>query len=310
MSRQPQSTDTVVMIRPYAFRFNPDTAPSNRYQAQEAPEVDSHAAALAEFDGLVGALRRAGVDVIVVDDTPEPATPDSLFPNNWFSTHEDGRILTYPMLAPSRRGERRDDLAALLASRGRTVSAIVDFSSAEAKGVFVEGTGSLVFDRQFRVAYACESARTDPDGVRRICAELGYQAVLFRAEDVDGQPIYHTNVCLAIGTNWVIFCAEAIADTAERARVLSALAQSGREIVPISQAQVAGFCGNALELRSTHGTALIAMSARAMAALTDSQRLTLSRHAHIVHASVDHIETLAGGSVRCMLAEIFLPRRV
>lgn len=311
MTTAAQSTDTVVMIRPHAVRFNPDTAASNRYQAQAAPDDDPHPAALAEFDGLVRVLREAGVEVIVIDDTPEPATPDALFPNNWFSTHADGRFVVYPMLATSRRGERRDDIPALLAAEhGRVLNDIVDFSASEDDGVIVEGTGSLVLDRAYRIAYACVSERTHPDGVRAVCDVLGYRPVLFHATDADGAAIYHTNVCLAIGTNWAIVCAEAVDNRYERRRLLDSLAASGREIVTVSRTQVARFCGNALELRSRSGAALIAMSSQAAANLTDAERLTLGRHASILHAPIDRIEALAGGSVRCMLAEIFLPRRV
>ncbi|MEL7538896.1 MAG: arginine deiminase-related protein [Pseudomonadota bacterium] len=305
-----QSTDSVVMIRPQAFGFNPETAASNRYQAQEPPPDDQRAAAVEEFDGLVAALTEAGVNVVVFDDTPTPVTPDALFPNNWFSTHADGRFVTYPMLAPSRRAERRDDIpASLAADHGFVITETLSFAALEDDDIVVEGTGSLVLDRINGIAYACLADRTDAAGVAEICAALEFRPETFRAVDPGGAPIYHTNVCLAIGTNWAIICAEAITDGAERDRILGSLAASGREIVTISQAQVSRFCGNALELQSRSGATLIAMSSQAAAAFDDAQRLTLGRHGRIVHADIGRIEALAGGSVRCMLAELFLPRR-
>ncbi|MEM8984338.1 MAG: arginine deiminase-related protein [Pseudomonadota bacterium] len=308
MPEAQQSTDTVVMIRPFAFGFNADTAASNRYQAQQPPEHDVSEVARREFDALASTLSAAGVNVVTVDDTADPHTPDALFPNNWFSTHADGQVVLYPMLAPSRRAERRRDIfEQLQTDRGHSVSDITDFSGLEANDVFVEGTGSLVLDRHAKVAYACLSDRTDPVGVKTICQALGYTPVMFTGVDAGGIPIYHTNVCLAIGTNWAIVSAEALASSVERAAVLDALAESGREIVTISLNQVAKFCGNALELMSTSGETLIAMSSQAHGALDELQRLTLSRHGRIVHADIGTIERLAGGSVRCMLAEIFLP---
>ncbi|MEM1262820.1 MAG: arginine deiminase-related protein [Pseudomonadota bacterium] len=308
MPEAKQSTNTVVMIRPFAFGFNADTAATNRYQLQQPPEADVSEEARREFDGLVATLAAAGINVVVVDDTADPHTPDALFPNNWFSTHGDGCVVLYPMLAPSRRAERRRDIFEHLESeRQFSVSDVKDFSGLEQSEVFLEGTGSLVLDRQAQVAYACLSDRTDPTGVKIVCKELGYTPVMFTAVDAGGVPIYHTNVCLAIGTNWAIVSAEALASSVERAAVLEALATSGREIVTISLNQVAKFCGNALELTSSTGETLIAMSSQAHGALDELQRLTLSRHGRIVHADIGTIERLAGGSVRCMLAEIFLP---
>lgn len=307
-----QIAPAVLMVRPVAFRGNPETAGSNRFQRRPgtvAPDAEQ-AAALREFDGLVAALREVGVEVIVEADTPEPHTPDSIFPNNWLSLHADGRAVLYPMMAPSRRGERRLDVVERLASEhGFRVSEILDLSAHEAEGRFLEGTGSLVLDRTHRVAYACLSPRTDLDLLGEFGQRLGYELVAFDATDADGVPIYHTNVMMAIGDGFAVVCAEAIADEEQRRAVLRRLADSGHEVVEISRAQMAAFAGNMLALESADGTQLLAMSARAEAGLTAEQRETLGRHARIVAAPIDSIEDSAGGSVRCMLAEIHLPRR-
>ena len=307
-----QTTDTVLMIRPVAFCSNPETAGSNAFQ--RAPGVvdpqEEQAAALKEFDGLVATLRAAGVRVIVEEDTLEPHTPDSVFPNNWISFHADGDVVVYPMMAPSRRGERRRDIVERLATvEGFHVARVIDLSDNEAQGRFLEGTGSMVFDRIGRVAYACLSPRTDLDLLAEFGRRFDYEPVAFAAADADGVPIYHTNVMMAMGEGFAVLCADAICDPVQREAVIGRLNASGHEVVQISPGQMASFAGNMLALAAPDGGQLLAMSARAEACLDPGQRATLARYARIVSAPIDNIEDSAGGSVRCMLAGVHLPRR-
>lgn len=301
----------VVMIRPVNFRSNPQTAASNAFQhLQGAPEADdAQAAALAEFQGLVSALRSADVEVIVFDDTHQPLTPDSVFPNNWFSTHEDGTVVLYPMEAENRRPERRHDIIDALSHHrfGYRVSRVLDLSEHEHQGRYLEGTGSLVLDRRARVAYACLSSRTDRDLAERFAEELGYSLELFTAEDREGRAIYHTNVMMCVGETFAVVCPDAIVADTERRSVLARLERDGHEVVTISHAQMESFAGNMLELHDFTGRSVLAMSAAAEACLEPGQRRILERHARIVSAPIPTIEACAGGSVRCMLAEIVLP---
>lgn len=300
-----QSAAAVLMVRPHRFGPNPQTLASNAFQRIVGAEV--HDAALIEFDALAAALRAAGVEVMAVDDTPEPPTPDALFPNNWFSTHADGTIVLYPMCAPNRRAERRLELLTDLRERGFRCHRLVDLSMHELDGRFLEGTGSLVLDRLQRRAYACLSPRTDPQLLELWCEELGYRAFAFEAVDRDQRAIYHTNVMLALGTGWAVVCGAAVVDAARRADLMAALADGGRSVVDIDLGQMHGFAGNILELRDRHGGPVIAMSARAFAALRPEQRAMLERHGRLVASPVPTIEDAGGGSVRCMIAELFLP---
>lgn len=301
------TTDTVFMVRPTRFTFNTETAGSNHFQGFVAGLDDAaiQARAFAEFDAMVARLRAHAVQVLVFDDTPEPPTPDAMFPNNWGTFHADGRVVLYPMCAANRRPERRPDILAAL-SRRFTVREVVDFSANEEQGRFLEGTGSIVFDHRHRVAYACLSVRTEPQLLRDVCAQLGYTPVVFRAHDARGQEIYHTNVMMCVGTGFAVVCLECIA-AAERAAVVAALTRSGHELIAISLEQVSRFAGNLLELRSATGRPLLALSQSAYDALTPLQRHALGRHAHLLPLAIPTIETIGGGSARCMLAEVFLP---
>ena len=297
------------MIRPAGFRSNPLTATSNRFQNEPAASPEQqHAAALREFDTLVTALRDAGVEVIVIDDTNEPPTPDAIFPNNWISTHADGRVVLYPMEAANRRTERRLDVVEHLADAcGRQVSEIVDLSAHENEGRYLEGTGSMVLDRVNRVAYACISTRTHLDPLGDFAQRMDYDVVAFEAVDSDGVPIYHTNVMMSIGEELAIICDAAIPRAEQRAAVLARLRDSGHEIVHLSYAQLHAFAGNMLELCNTEGERVLAMSQQAYDSLENEQQQTLADYARIVSAAIDTIESSAGGSVRCMLAEVHLP---
>lgn len=305
-----QSADAVLMVRPAAFRFNCETQASNRFQQQGAATAGALERALVEFDALARGLREAGVETFALADRPDPACPDAVFPNNWVSFHADGTVVLYPMLAPSRRRERRMDLLLELEQRGGfEVARLLDLSHHEMSGCFLEGTGSVVFDHPGRIAYACLSPRTDARVLDELCAELGYEPCTFAAADVAGVPVYHTNVVLSIGSRCAIVCAEAVA-AADRPMLLERLAGGGRAVVSIDQRRMASFAGNALELRTRGGDRVLAMSARALASLEGEARETLQRAVHhVVAVPVPTIEDLGGGSVRCMLAEVFLPRR-
>lgn len=295
------------MVRPARFCANPETAGSNRFQHPQAI-ADDAILAVREFDGLVRRLTDAGVQVVVGDDPPEPAKPDACFPNNWVSFHADGTVVLYPMLAPSRRAERRPEHLAAVERAGFRIARTLDLSGLEARGEFLEGTGSLVLDRVARVAYACLSPRTTPAALAEFCAALGYRAVEFDALGPDGRAVYHTNVLMALGEGFAVLCAASIPDAPRRAAVLGELARSGHEVIGIDVAEMNHFAGNMLALRARDGAARIAMSETAWKSLAPDNRRRLERHGGIVTAPIPTIEWEGGGSVRCMLAEIFLPR--
>ncbi len=302
-----QCADAVLMVRPARFGTNPETADSNRFQHAERI-ADDAILAEREFDGLVRRLTDAGVEVVVADDPPEPAKPDACFPNNWVSFHADGTVVLYPMLAPSRRAERRPEHLAAVERAGFRIARTIDLSPLEARGEFLEGTGSLVLDRPSRVAYACLSPRTTRGALAEFCAALGYRAVAFDALGPDGRPIYHTNVLMAVGAGFAVLGAGAIPDPAQRTAVLDELADSGHEVIEIDDAEMNHFAGNLLALRARDGGARIAMSETARVSLAPGKRARLERHGAVVAAPIPTIEWEGGGSVRCMIAEIFLPR--
>lgn len=307
-----QTATDVMMIRPVAFAGNPQTQPSNAFQQLDSGQVDAanQATAVREFDGLVTALEQAGVTVHVFDDTPEPHTPDAIFPNNWVSFHGDGTIVLYPMLAENRRLERRLDLLEALSSRhGFRASRVIDLTRHEHTGRYLEGTGSLVLDRIHRVAYACISPRTDLDVLGDFAQQLDYDIVAFEACDSSGAAIYHTNVLMSVGERFAAICLSAIRED-ERDGVLNQLRGTGRAIIELSMHQMNAFAGNMLELGSSLSGSVVAMSQRARDALTAEQRATLESSAGpIVASSIPTIEKLGGGSVRCMLAELHIPKK-
>lgn len=308
--KEPQLASTVLMIRPVRFESNPLTAASNRFQGRNEASADQQQAqALEEFEGLAAALRDAGIGVIAIDDTPEPHTPDAIFPNNWISMHADGRVVLYPMEAENRRTERRMDIVEQLDKEaGRVVAEVVDLSEHEANGHFLEGTGSMVLDRHNRIAYACISSRTHLDPLGDFAQRMGYEVVAFDAVDSDGVPIYHTNVLMNVGEVLAVICDEAIPRAEQREAVLARLRETGHEVVSLSYAQLDAFAGNMLELRNDRGERVLAMSRQALDSLDPEQRATLEANGRIVSAPIDNIESSAGGSVRCMLAEVHLPR--
>jgi hypothetical protein len=306
---EPQLASTVMMIRPARFESNPLTAASNRFQGKSSssPE-EQHTIALREFDGLASALREAGIEVIVFDDTVKPHTPDAIFPNNWISMHADGRVVLYPMEAENRRTERRSDIIDYLNRHAhRQVTEVVDLSAHEDAGHFLEGTGSMVLDRSNHVAYACISSRTHLDPLGEFAQRMGYDVVAFDAVDSGAVPIYHTNVLMNVGEQLAVICAEAIPRDEQRNAVLARLRETGHDILELTYTQLDAFAGNMLELRNNNGERVLAMSQQAYDSLNEEQRAMLAANARIVRAPIDNIESSAGGSVRCMLAEVHLP---
>lgn len=303
-----QCAAAVLMVRPAAFAANPETAATNAFQRPGPVTAGARDAARAEFDSLAAALDAAGVEVIVLGDQPEPVAPDAVFPNNWVSFHHDGRAVLYPMLSPLRRLERRTDAIPAVAARGYECRGIVDLTPWERDGRFLEGTGSMVLDHAARIAYACESPRSCREPLGAFCDALGYAPCVFAATGPAGEPLYHTNVMMCIGEGFVSVCLDAVPDAAERRALADGLLASGRELVRIRREQMNSFAGNMLALATAGAGRVIALSAAAWASLDRAQRAVLERHGSIVAVAVPTIECLGGGSVRCMLAEVFLPR--
>lgn len=308
--KESQLASTVLMVRPARFESNPMTAASNVFQGQPSATPDEQQVlASREFESLVSALREAGIQVIDIDDTPEPHTPDSIFPNNWVSFHADGRVVLYPMEAENRRTERRPDILDRLASDfGFHVSEVIDLSEHESNEHYLEGTGSMVLDRSNRIVYACLSSRTHLDALGDFAQRMAYEVVAFDAEDRSGVPIYHTNVLMNVGERVAVICDAAISREEQRIDVLQRLRASGRELVSLSFDQLDAFAGNMLELRNSDGERVLAMSTQAWQSLQSDQREVLELNARIVHSPIENIEASAGGSVRCMLAEVHLPQ--
>ncbi|MBC8052831.1 MAG: amidinotransferase [Sphingobacteriaceae bacterium] len=302
-----QHTSTVFMVRPVNFAFNEQTALSNAFQDTTMRELEVHNKALSEFDSFVDILRENGVKVMVIDDKPDPYTPDSIFPNNWISTHRDGKIFIYPMEANNRRFERRPEILDEL-RRNFKIESEIDLSYLESEQKFLEGTGSMVLDRQNHLAYACISPRTDKRALNIFCDLSGYNPVIFHATMKNGEPIYHTNVMMCVGELFSVICLECIMDDTERKNVSNILQASGKEIVVISYEQMKQFAGNMLELRNNNGESLLIMSGQAHQSLKPDQLTILTKYCKIVSSPLNTIETCGGGSARCMIAEIYLEK--
>ncbi len=299
----------VLMVRPVHFGYNAQTAATNRFQHTKTALSTKVAQemALAEFDQYVTKLRDRGVSVVVVEDTANPKTPDSIFPNNWLSVHPNGQMVTYPLLAENRRLERRNDIAARV-RRTYRVTDHLDISAAEANGKFLEGTGSIVFDHANKLAYACLSPRTDETLFRDLCQHLKYKPIVFHATDAEGVPIYHTNVMMSIGRQQAVICSDVIRDSTERRQVLASLEGSGHKIVSISENQMNHFCGNVYELSNPEQQAFWVMSDQAYAAFTPKQKAALEYDQAILHTPLNTIEALGGGGARCMVAGVHAKR--
>jgi hypothetical protein len=309
-----QTTNSIVMIRPVAFRMNEQTAVNNYYQKvlDGLLPATVNAKAQAEFDAYVEKLRAAGINVIVIDDTLEPDTPDSIFPNNWISFHENGDIALYPMFAENRRLERREDVFDILEEKGFEINDIMDYTSAEEDGIFLEGTGSIILDRENEIAYCALSPRADEELFIEFCEDFEYNPVIFEAyQTVNGERkhIYHTNVMMCIAETFAVICADCIDDKAERKMVLQKLKESGKEIILITEEQVNNFAGNMLQVRGANEERFLIMSDAAYKVLTQDQISKIEKHCKILHASLDIIEACGGGSARCMMAEVFLPKK-
>ena len=301
-----QSTNSVLMVRPRRFYPNPETATDNAFQRQAGSDITAlTAAARREFDIAVQTLRQAGVKVHVFEDTADPEKPDAVFPNNWISTHADGRVALFPMYSALRRRERRQDIIGKLRETYR-VSDVIDYSNFEEEGCCLEGTGSLVLDHVNRFAYVSLSKRSDPKVVRRFADNFGYEPVIFTSIGLDGQPVYHTNVMMCVGTEFALVGLSMIANQAEKEQVRTHLEASGKDIVELEPHQVAKFAGNAIELHDGEGQKLLVLSARAIPTFSEEQRTRLTRHARLVPLNLPTIE-MGGGSARCMIATIHLP---
>ena len=308
-----QTTSSILMIRPVAFRMNEQTAVNNYYQKvlDNLLPATVNAKAQQEFDAFVTKLHAVGVDVTVVDDTLDPDTPDSIFPNNWISFHQNGDVVLYPMFAENRRSERREEILDILEDKGFQIENIVDYTSAETDGFYLEGTGSLLLDRANGIAYCALSPRADEELFIEFCEDFDMAPVIFNAYQTinnERKLIYHTNVMMCLGTTFAVICADCIDDKQERKFVLEQIKKSGKEVILISEAQVNNFAGNMLELVGANQQKLLVMSAAAHQSLTADQLAKLEKHAQIVSSSLDTIEACGGGSARCMMAEIFLPK--
>ncbi|AWG21410.1 amidinotransferase [Flavobacterium faecale] len=309
-----QNTNVILMIRPVAFRLNEQTAVNNYYQVGDVDSLPLtvNAKAQQEFDRLVVKLREVGVTVVVVDDTIEPNTPDSIFPNNWVSFHDNGDVGFYPMFAENRRLERREDILDLLEEQGFKIENIVDYTSAEEDGFYLEGTGSIVLDRANEKAYCALSPRADEELFIEFCEDFDYAPVIFEAyQTVDSERklIYHTNVMMCVGSTFAVLCADCIDDKQERKMVLESLKKDEKEIILLTEKQLGSFAGNMLEVLGADDKRFLVMSTTAYNSLTAKQIEQIEKHVTILHSDLTTIEVNGGGSARCMMAEVFLEKQ-
>ena len=308
-----QSTNTILMIRPVAFRMNEQTAVNNYYQEElQMANSTINQKAQKEFDDYVEVLRSYGVHVIVVSDDTSRDTPDAVFPNNWVSFHEDGTMAIYPMFAENRRQERREDIVLMLEEHGFVIEDIMDYTSAEDCDIFLEGTGSIILDRENKKAYCALSPRADEELFIEFCEDFEYTPVIFTAnQSVDGErlPIYHTNVMMAIADKYAIICLDSIDDKKERKNVLKHLKESGKQVIAISEQQVEQFAGNMLQVLGKDSQPYLVMSSSAYHSLDNHQKGQILKFNPIIHSDLSTIETCGGGSARCMMAEVFLPKK-
>jgi len=308
-----QTTNTIVMVRPANFRMNEQTAVNNYYQQELSGMLPAsvNVKAQEEFDAFVEKLRAVGVTVVVVEDTKEPNTPDALFPNNWISFHENGDVAIYPMFAENRRFERREDVLEILEEKGFVIENVVDYSEAEEEEIFLEGTGSMILDRHNRKAYCALSPRADEELFIEFCEDFEYTPVIFTAnQTVEGrrEAIYHTNVMMCVAETFAVVCLDSIDDKKEKKNVLKHLKLDGKEVIAISEQQVSQFAGNMLQVKGTNDERYLIMSSSAFNSLNPNQIKAIEKHCKIIHSSLETIETCGGGSARCMMAEVFLPK--
>lgn len=302
-----QTTSNLLMIKPVRFDFNAETAVNNSFQQASADQQVSEKAA-AEFDRFVSVLSNAGVQVTVVEDTPEPHTPDSVFPNNWISFHTDGTIFLYPMFAVNRRLERKPHVLSAIAEKFR-VENTIDLSAYEQQQLFLEGTGSMVLDRENKIAYACLSPRTNIQVLNDWCNKAGFRPVAFTSVDSKGDPIYHTNVMMCIADRFAVICLDSIPNETEKRSVIATLQDTKKEVIEISFDQMNHFAGNMLQVQNTRGDRFLVMSSQAYNSLTAEQIKRIEHYNPILHSDITTIETNGGGSARCMMAEVFLSEK-
>lgn len=300
-------TSNILMIRPVQFAYNAETAVNNSFQVA-SNDASVQEKALQEFDAFVAKLQAHGIDVTVVQDTAEPHTPDSIFPNNWISFHSNGTICLYPMFAVNRRQERKQHVLDAIDEKF-VVDSNIDFTGSEANHIFLEGTGSMVLDRDKQIAYACLSPRTDKGLLELFCKQFDYTPVSFIANDANGSPIYHTNVMMCVADKFVVICLASITDESERNMVIQSIENSGKTIIDISFHQMNHFAGNMLQVCNKQGEAFLVMSSQAYHSLTAAQIAIIESYQPIIHADIATIETNGGGSARCMMAEVFLKRK-
>lgn len=300
-----QTTSHLLMIKPIHFGFNTETAVNNAFQIENA-DKNVQAKALKEFIDFVMLLQNYGVDVTVIEDTAIPHTPDSIFPNNWVSFHQDGTLLLYPMYAENRRAERKEHVLKRIAEKF-AVTRQIDMSNYEEQNLFLEGTGSMVLDRENSIAYACLSPRTHEKLLAEFCQKMNYTPVLFNASDGNGKAIYHTNVLMCVADRYVVICLESITTPAQKELVIKTISNTNKAIVPITLNQMNHFAGNMLQVENDKGEKLLVMSSQAYEALTKEQIHQLNKYNRIIHSPLPTIETNGGGSARCMMAEIHLP---
>jgi hypothetical protein len=297
-----QNTSQLLMIKPVDFGFNAETAVNNAFQSTTE---DAQQDALNEFNDFVDVLKQNNVHVTVSEDTPVPHTPDSIFPNNWISFHDDGVIVLYPMFAENRRAERKQHVLETIKDIF-IVNKEIDLTHFEHQHIFLEGTGSMVLDRENKIAYACLSPRTDITVLNEFCKIKNYNAVTFSSTDINGVEIYHTNVMMCVADKFVVICLDTIKNKEERKKVVDTITESGKEIIEITQQQINSFAGNMLQVINTNKEKLLIMSTQAFNSLTNEQINALQKYNRIVHSSLNTIEKAGGGSARCMMAEIFL----
>lgn len=306
-----QTTDTVLMIEPIAFGYNAETAKNNYFQVEQKGS-DIQEKALQEFNNFVDKLRSRGINVITVKDTLDPHTPDSIFPNNWVSFHKDGKVVLYPMFAANRRVERRDDIIENIKSQGFEVKEIDDWSFPEIQGKFLEGTGSMIFDHDNKIAYGSVSLRLDEELFKKFCEKYGFTPIVFHSFQTVGPerlPIYHTNVMMCVADRFVVICLDCIDDELERGKVIETIKNSGKEIIEISEEQMQQFAGNMLQVQNKDGKKFLVMSQTAYQSLTSAQVSNIEKYCEIIYSDLNTIEVNGGGSARCMLAEVFLPKK-
>lgn len=306
-----QTTNTVLMIEPVAFGYNAQTAENNYFQVDIENE-NTQDKALKEFHAFVAKLREKGIRVIVVKDTIEPNTPDSIFPNNWASFSEDGRVVLYPMFAPNRRDERRMDILEELKQQGFEINEVFDLTHFEHEDRFLEGTGSMIFDHEHKIAYGSVSLRLDEGLFKDFCSQFGYTPIVFHSfQTADGErlPIYHTNVMMCVADKFVVISLDTIDDEIERQNVVEAIQKSGKEIIEITEKQIQNFAGNMLQVSNDKGEKFLVMSQRAYESLNEKQIERIEKYCQIIYSDLKTIETNGGGSARCMLAEVFLPEK-